>query len=313
MIQSIFGKTKPINFIIVLTFLFFFYWLVHFYMFEGAYDLGQTIIQVVVLGVLMVSFILVNFIVKRNKMTGLNSFAILFYVLLMVVFPETLVDNYAIGSSLCILLSLRRLISIRSLKNIKLKVFDATFWVMMASLCYDWAVLYLVLVFIAIYIYEPKNIKNWMVPFTSVFAFFMIFYAITILAGDKDFLWRYYSFDLDFQSSRFMNLAKSAKRIIYILLICVTGLMSFLKLSKVGVGKIVTLRLVALSFVIGLVLEVLLSGSEKHPLMLTFFPAVVFLTNYVESINKENIKEIVLMLSIFLPFLVFITDLFILK
>ncbi|MEO9893571.1 DUF6427 family protein [Aurantibacter sp.] len=313
MIQSIFGKTKPINFIIVLTFLFCFYWLVLFYMFGEAYEIGQIAVRLAVLVVLMVSFILVNFIVKRNKMTGLNSFAILFYVLLMVVFPETLVDYYAIGSSFCVLLALRRLISIRSLKNIKLKIFDATFWIMIASLCYDWAVLYLILVLIAIYIYEPKNIKNWLVPFASIFTYFMIVYAITILNGNKEFLWEYYNFELDFQSSRFMDWVKSAKRVIYILLICITGLLSFLKLSNVGVGKIVTLRLVALAFVIGLVIEVLLSGSEKHPLMLTFFPAVVFLTNYVESITKENIKEIVLMASILLPFMVFITDLFILK
>ncbi|MBM1105267.1 hypothetical protein JQC67_03850 [Aurantibacter crassamenti] len=313
MIQSIFGKTKPINFIIVLTFLFFFYWLIQFYMFENGFNIAQTLLQVGVLGVLMVSFVLVNFIVKRNKMTGLNSFAILFYVLLMVVFPESLADNYAIGASFCMLLALRRLISLRSLKNIKLKVFDATIWVMVASLCYDWAVLYLALVLIAIYIYEPKNIRNWMVPFAGVFTFFMIAYAITILSGNKDLLWEHYNFEFDFKSSRFMDIVKSAKRVIYMILICITGLMSFFKLSKVGVGKIVTLRLVALSFVIGLVLEILLSGTESHPLMLTFFPAVVFLTNYVESINKPNIKEIVLMVSIFVPFLVFAADIILIK
>lgn len=311
MIQSIFGKTKPINFIIVLTFLFFFYWLVQILMYDNDYDIGQILFQVIVLAVLMFSFFMVNFIVKRNKMTGANSFAILFYVLLMVVFPETLADNYAIGCSFFMLLALRRLISIRSLKDIKLKILDATLWTMAASLCYDWAVLYLFLIIIAIYIYEPKNVRNWLVPIAGIFVFFMITYTLSILVGNTEFLWEHYRFELNLESSRFMDLAKSAKRVIYIILISITGLYSFLKLSKVGVGKIVTLRLVALSFLIGLVLEVLLSGSEAHPLMLTFFPAVVFLTNYVESIKKPNIKEIILMASIIVPFLVFATDLLI--
>ena len=313
MIQSIFGKTKPINFIIVLTFLFFFYWLVQIFMYDHAYDTGQILFQVVVLAALMSSFFIVNFIVKRNKMTGVNSFAILFYVLLMVVFPETLADNYAIGCSFFMLLALRRLISIRSMKNIKLKIFDATLWTMVASLCYDWAVLYLFLIIIAIYIYEPKNIRNWMVPLAGIFVFFMIVFALSILAGNTDFLREHYRFEFNLESSRFMDLAKSAKRVIYIILISIAGLFSFLKLSKVGVGKIVTLRLLALSFAIGLILEVLLSGSEAHPLLLTFFPAVVFLTNYVEAIKKANIKEIVLMASIAVPFLVFATDLLISK
>lgn len=311
MIQSIFGKTKPINFIIVLTFLFLFYWMVQFFMVDTVLDTMTILIHFLVLSLLMFSFFVVNFIVKRNKMTDVNSFAILFYVLLMVVFPETLTDNYAIGCSLFLLLALRRLISLRSLKNIKLKIFDATLLTMVASLCYDWAVLYLVLVFIAIYIYEPKNIRNWLVPLAGIFVFLMIFYALSILAGNTDFLWDHYRFDFDFGLSRFTDLLKSAKRVVYIILISIFGLISFLKLSKVGVGKIVTLRLLALSFIIGLVLEVLLSDSETHPFMVTFFPAVVFLTNYVESIKKPNIKEIVLMVSILVPFLVLATGLLI--
>lgn len=311
MIQSIFGKTKPINFIIVLAFLFFFYWLVQFFMFDSAYDTAQILFQFLILGVLMFSFFIVNFIVKRNKMTDVNSFAILFYVLLMVVFPETMVDNYAIGCSFFLLLALRRLVSLRSMKNIKLKIFDATLWILAASLCYDWAVLYLFLVFVAIYIYEPKNIRNWMVPLAGIFVFFMIIYALSILAGNTGFLREHYRFEFDLGSSRFVDLAKSAKRVIYTILIAIMGLLSFLKLSKVGVGKIVTLRLMALSFVIGLILEVLLSRYDNHPLMVTFFPAVVFLTNYVESIKKPNIKEIVLMVSIVIPFLVLATGLLI--
>lgn len=311
MISSIFGKTKPINYIIVLTFLFFFYWMVQFFMFDRVLDTFRLFLQLMILGVLMFSFFVVNFIVKRNKITGINSFVLLFYVLLMVLFPETLADNYAIGCSFFLLLSLRRLISIKSLKNIKLKIFDASLWIAVASLCYDWALLYLLLVFAAIYTYEPKNIRNWMVPFAGVFTFFMVAYALSILAGNADFLWEHYRFELDLESSRFMDIATSVKRIVYVLLVLITGLLSFIKLGKIGVGKIITLRIIALAFVIGLVLEILLSGSDAHPMMVTFFPAAIFLTSYVESIKKPNIKEIVLMASILVPFLVLVTDLLI--
>lgn len=313
MISSIFGKTKPINYIIVLSFLFGFYWLVQFLVLDKVFAPQQILIQTAIVGVLIFSFFLVNFIVKRNKLTGINSFAILLYVLLMVLFPDTLGDNNAVVCSFFILLAMRRLISIRSLKNIKLKVFDATLWVLLASLCYDWALLYLFLVFTAIYIYEPKNIRNWMVPFAAVFVFFMIAYCILILSGNAAFLWEHYQFSSNFEAEYFKDVVKGSKRVIYIVLIVVVSLFSFVKLGKAGLGKIVSLRLIALSFIIGLILEVLLSGSEAHPLILTFFPAVVFLTNYIESINKPNIREIALILSVLVPFLVFLTDFFIRK
>ena len=59
---------------------------------------------------------------------------------------------------------------------------------MVSSLFYDWAVLYLVLVFIAIYMYEPKNFRNWLVPVAGVFAVFMIAYCVLVLANRPQLL-----------------------------------------------------------------------------------------------------------------------------
>ena len=74
-------------------------------------------------------------------------------------------------------------------------------------------------------------------------------------------------------------------------------------------GKVATMRLIASTFVLGLVLKVLTASTGAYPIMVTFFPAAVFLTKYVESIRRPNIKEIVLMLAIFVPFMGFFVSL----
>lgn len=311
MISSIFGKTKPINHIIVLAFLFVFYWFVHFFYFEITYTPDQLPLKTLVLGILLFSVFVLNFIIKRNKMTGQNSFAMLFYALLLVVFPETMVDDNAILCSFFLLLATRRLISIRSLRNIKLKIFDATLWVLVSSLFYEWALLYLMLVFAAIYIYEPKNIRNWLVPFSGLFTFIMIGYGILILSDSTVFFQEHYSFDLKFNVSNFLDWRNSSKLIVYAIIVLITTVISFLKLGKSGLGKIVTMRLVVLSFILGVLLKMLVSTPGADPLMVTFFPAVIFITNYVESIQRPNIKEVVLIATIFIPFLVFISSILI--
>lgn len=308
MISSIFGKTKPINYIIVLSFLFVLYWLVHFFIFDNTYSVEYIGFQIIILGVLLFSIFIVDFIVKRNKLTDVNSFSMLFYAMLIVVFNETLMDSDAIFCSLFLLLATRRLISIRSLKNIKLKTFDATLWVMISSLFYEWAVLYLILVFAAIYIYEPKNIRNWLVPFAAIFTVFMISYTILILANNPEYLFEHYQFSLQLNTAYFLEWGSSAKRIVYLLLTLFAIVFAFLKLGKTGVGKIVTMRLMALSFFIGLLIDVFTESTYAHPILITFFPAVVFMTNYVEVIKKPNIKEVVLILSIFIPLLVLISS-----
>ena len=149
MISSIFEKTKPVNFIILLVFLFLFYWSVQFYLFDFEISEVEIMPSIGILAILLFSVFVVDFIVKRNKLTGTNSYAILFFTLLFVVFPETLGDSKAILTSFFLLLTMRRLLSIKSLKNIKLKIFDAGLWICISSVFYEWALLYLLLVFAA--------------------------------------------------------------------------------------------------------------------------------------------------------------------
>ena len=308
MISSIFGKTKPINFIIVFTFLFVLYWLVHFFFYDNVYSPEELVLQLLILGALLFSLFVADFIIKRNKITAPNSFAILYYALLIALFTETLTDSDAIFCSFFLLLATRRLISIRSLKQIKLKAFDATVWIMVATVFYKWAMLYLILVFAAIYIYEPKNIRNWLVPLTGIFTFFMIAFCILILANNTEFLLTHYQYETEWNTAYFSNWANSTKLVLYTILIGLVSIFAFLKLGKSGLGQIVTMRLIGVSFVIGLIVKVLTSATDVYPIMLTFFPAAIFLTNYVESIKKANIKEIVLIVSIVVPFLVLITS-----
>ena len=308
MISSIFGKTKPINYIIVFSFLFVFYWFVHFFIFDNPYSVAYIGFQTIILGVLFFSIFIVDFIVKKNNLADDNSFSMLFYAMLIVLFHETLMDVDAIFCSLFLLFAIRKLFSIRSLKNIKFKIFDATLWVMISSLFNEWAVLYLVLVFATIYIYEPNNIRNWLVPFAATFTVFMISYTILILANNSGYLFKHYQFSLQFNTAYFLEWGSSIRRIFYLILTLFTIAFSFFKLGKVGTGRTFTMRLLALSFFIGIVVDLFSVSNSVHPILITFFPAVVFLTNYVEVIKKPKIKEIVLILSIFIPLMVFISN-----
>ncbi|WP_276168594.1 hypothetical protein [Zobellia alginiliquefaciens] len=308
MISIIFGKTKPINYIIVLSFLFVFYWFAHFSLFERIYSLSQIFWKFFILSVLFFSVFVINFIVKRNKVTGANSFTILFYGLLMVVFPETLIDSNAIFCSFFLLLAMRRLISIRSLKNIKFKIFDATIWILVSSLFYDWAMLFLILVVAAIYFYEPKNIRNWLVPFAAIFTVLMIAECVLVLYGAPDFFVEHYKFEVSPSITYFSYWGHSTKLILFTLTTLVAGVLAFVKLGKSGFGRVITMQLIGLSFILGLVLNILLLSDNVYPVMVMFFPAAVFMTKYIESLRRANIKEIILMAAVIIPFLVLTTS-----
>jgi hypothetical protein len=311
MISSIFGKTKPINFIILMGFLFVFYWTVHITIYKTELITESILINTFVVSVLLFSVFVVDFIIKRNKITMPNSYGILFYVLLIVVFPETLSDYNAILCSSFVLLATRRLLSIKSLKDIKLKIFDATLWILVSSIFYNWAIIFLILVFVTIYIYDPKNIRNWLVVFVAACSYFLTLYAFLIVIDQPNFFVSNYSYEFNQNVLGILNWSTGVKILLFSIVNVVFGAIGFLKLGKTGVGKITTLRLISLLFLLGLAVNLLSTPGTNRAILITFFPSVIFITNYLESIKRNNIKEVVLTLSVFVPLVVFISKLLI--
>jgi hypothetical protein len=268
-------------------------------------------LQILILSVLLFSIFIVDFIVKRNQITSTNAFAILYYTLLFVVFPEVLLDNNAILCSFFLLLSTRKIISLRSLKNVRMKIFDASLWVLVASLFYDWALLYLAVVFIAIYFYEPKNLKNWLVPFVAILTASVISYCVLMLMDYESFIEDHYQMHITLDTNFFAYWGNSTKLILYSIITIICGFIAFLKLGKLGLGRIITMRVIAILLAAGLVVTAIKASAEVYPILITFFPGAVLISKYVEIIKKINIKEWVLIVSVIAPFIFFITQLII--
>ena len=311
MISGIFGKTKPINYVLLLGFIFILYWFVYFYVSNNSAEPAVLVWQSLVLLVLLFSVLVINFVVNRNQITSANSYVALYFILLILIFSRSVTDNNAIFCSFFLLLACRRLLSLRSLKNIKLKIMDATLWVLVASLFYDWAILFLILVYIAIYIYEPKNLRNWLVPQVSIIVFVLLSYAVLILANNEGYLLQHYKFQLDNIREVFTDWKLNTKLIIYALLTAVTALAVFLKSGKLGLGRIINLRVITLYFALSIVVIILSLMAGDLPVLISFFPGAVFLGKYVEMIKRKKIKEVVLYASVFIALSIFTAEILI--
>ncbi|MDO6851991.1 DUF6427 family protein [Cellulophaga lytica] len=306
MISSFFSKTKPINYIIVLTLLLVFYCVARFFGQNVLFTLGLVGTNIGIVALLFFTIFLVNFIVKRNKITQTNSFTVLFYVLLCLFFPASLIDTNGIFCSFFIVLATRKILSLKSLKEIKYKIFDASMWIIIASLFYDWALLYLIWVFIAIYIYEPKNIRNWFLPLSAFVTVALTTSAVLAIFGRLNFILDHYVFTLKLDADMFKEWSKSSATIVYLIVVIIVGVISSIKLGKSGVGRLASMRLVAISFTIGIFITLFETNLGYFPIMITFFPAAVFLTNYIEILRKPRFKELNLFVAILVPITVFI-------
>ncbi|WP_108245593.1 DUF6427 family protein [Muricauda brasiliensis] len=293
MISSFFGKTKPINNIVLASFLFLFYFSNVFFQL-GDQKINQVIpLELMLFAVLLISVFITNQIVRTEKATESNSYAMLFFVLLIVSFSHELVLQNVLFANFFLLLAFWRILSIKSTKNVKHKIFDASLLIAIASLFYDWALAFMLLVFFVIGVYDRRTFKNWLVPFLGVATIFMLTFTVLKLKGSLDFFEDHYQFSLGLFTSKSFFQVLNIKTLIYLILTILVSIVVFIRLRNVSGGKLLLLRIVFLIFILGTGI-ILFTPADASPVLLTFFPAAVFFTNYFEAMKKRRLQEAVM-------------------
>ena len=117
MITSFFKTSKPIHyiiFIIILTAVFTFQRIIWG---NDVINVTSILKETAYLLVVLVSFVILIFIVTKNKLTHNNSYAALYFCLFVSLMPSSLEVNSVLVSNLFILLSLRSIISLKTKTN----------------------------------------------------------------------------------------------------------------------------------------------------------------------------------------------------
>lgn len=296
MISSFFGKTKPINYIVLAIILFLFYFTNVFFQI-GEQRINEVItLEILLFAALLLSTFIVNQIVRTEKATESNSYAMLFFLLLIITFSDELILQNVIFANFFLLLAFWRILSIKSVKNVKHKIFDASLLIALASLFYDWSLAFMLLVFFVIGAYDRKTFKNWLVPFIGMGTIFILTFTVLKLKGSLGFFEEHYQFSLGLFTTRSFFQVLNIKTLVYLILTIVVSVLVFVRLRNVSGGKLLLLRIVFLIFVLGTGV-ILFTPADASPVLITFFPAAVFVTNYFEGIKKPRLQEMVLIFS----------------
>ncbi|RZJ49442.1 MAG: hypothetical protein EOO44_18260 [Flavobacterium sp.] len=181
MITSVFRKSTPLNYSLVVILILVFFFL---YQIQDPSWISSSFLafqKISLLCFVFASFFLINFIIKKNGLSKDNGYSIFFYLLFLLFFPTIFNNPNVIYANFFILLALRRLISLQSLKASKEKIFDASFWILIASLFQFWCILFLILVFISIIFHVSRDYRNWVLPFIALLAVAVIFLLISLI------------------------------------------------------------------------------------------------------------------------------------
>jgi hypothetical protein len=304
MFSSFFNKSKPIHIALVCGLITIVFVLVEFSLFRrDIREFNWYFEQLLIFLVLIFTVFVVDFIIGRNKLTSKNSFSLLFFALAVTAIPATVLNLDILMANVFLLFAIRRLISLRSQKeNIK-KLFDATFWICIASLFYYWALLFLLLIPIALLLFKIGNIKYWLIPITAIITV-AILYACYALIYQIDLITFYnektlFSFDFSGWANQ--------KTIISLALM----LAYFLWASVFYFGKIRAISrnlkppyyLIFIVAVLSVLLTLIVPGKSGAEWLFFLMPFSIILANYIQDITEVWFKESLIIAFLLLPFL----------
>lgn len=294
MITSVFKKSTPINLILVVLLLVVFFLMYHFALGSATNSslgiLKNSGLFLLVLG----SVFITNFVSKKNGLSKDSSYAIFFYFLFLLFFPSVLNNTNLILANFFILLALRRLISLQSLKFSKEKIFDATLWILVASFFQFWCLLFLVLVFVSIIFHVAKDYRNWVLPFIALFSVAII--SVGISLGFKLDLLNYinqnadFIFNIDYFTNSYQNIAFSIY--VTIALFFVTSM--FISFSNKALLLKSSFQKVMLSFFIAIFVFAISTHKSNDLLIFTIAPLSIMATSHIEEKQLQLKQELVL-------------------
>lgn len=303
MLTSFFGKSKPLNGIIVALFMALFFVVANFRAWFLDFNLANFFEKLFVLLVFLVSVYILNFIAKKNELTKRSAYKIVLFAVFTTSFFALLTSTQVILANLCVLFAFRRILSLRSQKIMQKKVFDATFWICIASIFYFWSILFLIVVYAGILFYLPR-FKNWLIPIVAFLGVYLLNLSFNLVAYDKIYGWSQWYEPINFDFSNYRNYSLLIPlSILLALLIWTLG--NFLGLlQKTSISVRASLNLVLFSLVASIGIAVFAPTKDGSELIFLLVPLSIIASTWFERKKEKVFKEILLVFLILMPFVI---------
>ncbi len=291
MIASLFRKSTPFNYTLLIVVVILFYAI---YAFTQDANLAFTGVleKAFLLGIVFAGLFIVNFIVKKNALSRDNSYTILFYFLFLLFFPSTL-DNFTIAlSNFFILLALRRLVSLHSAKAQKEKIFDASLWVFVAALFHFWSILFIVLVFLSVFFHVSRDYRNWILPFIAFIAVALLFFFFALVIDPKQIDTVFQGSAIDWRFDYFDKPSKNLAISLYapVFLFFVASML--MSLSNRPLNLHASYKKILFALFIGAAVLLISPNKSNDLLIFTFAPLAILASTHVESTESKLQREI---------------------
>ncbi len=302
MLANFFGKSKPVNFIIIIA-LFFTYYVLDFTVVKRLeINLGDFSKFLLTFPLFFGLFFLFNFIISKNKLTRDNSYAFLLFVIGLGFLKTVILEYFTVVVYLLLFLFFRRVYSLRTLKFVYQKLFDSGLWLGILCIISPFYLLYSLLLYAAVYFFIKISFRTFLIPLlgfsTTLFLYFTYLFWIDDLTAFYQLFNIVFDIDFSFYYSSYYQL--------FLITFALFTLISIL----LKTGKILSVSdkfkrswvLLLLHLAISFVFISLIENKNGTELIAFLIPSTIIIANWVQSIKKKLVINIILAVFLLLSF-----------
>jgi len=254
----------------------------------------------------LVFFFFFNFILSKNKLTLYNSYGFLIFVLLFGFFPDTMSSRYELFLNILVLIYLSRVYSLRSGKDFYKKIFDSGFLLGVLFILAPKTGLFGILLFLSIWLFQKINLRTLLIPCLGFLSPVICYVTYCFWFNETEefmasFFWyANYNFDLFTDRSLFIS------SMILGVLLMISILVKTPKVISISGNYRKYWILILFNLLIAITFLVIQNTLNESQLLLLFFPISIILTNWLESIQKSFLKDILIASLLITPIILFI-------
>jgi len=305
MIANFFNKTKPVTIFSVVVLLFAYYLIAVFFGSSSEFSLVSLAKRMSFFFWYTLLLLLFNFIVKKNKLTKGNSYALLLVVFLVGTFSEAMFSNGIVFSNIMLFLAYRKIYSLRSGLNTKTKLFDAGFWIGTATLIYSWSIFYVILVYFAIAIYQKLTFKNLVIPIIGLITPILIYFTYCFYFDNLPIFYSrfIYATNLDFAPYHALKMSIPILFLISILVWCMFSVTP--KIVSISNNFKFSWNVLLHHLVISVIIIFFSPIKNGSEMLFLIFPSAIIITNFLQKSKSSTFKNLLLYLFLLISISVY--------
>ncbi len=309
MLTNLFSKSRPIGYVAIGLLLLLTYFIHLISDLKWLQSPAVIIEKSFMFVVLAFSVLLIQFITVKNYLAVNNLYSLFLYACFLILFPTFYDDSQLILANLLVLLALRRIISLQTLNEPKIKIFDASLWIFVATLFESWTILYFLMIYLAVIWYVNQDYRNWIIPFIALLTVTILFYTYSLFYNiDLVEFWTD-KYDVGFNFSYFENIYQNLALSFFASIAVLFTVYQLTNLKSIATNQVTLYKNIVLCFLIGVVIYVISPEKSNGLLVFTFFPLSIIGGNFIAQTPNKWVKEAILATILGVSLLLFLLKL----